>query len=175
VAGLRAGDRLLKIDGQPIVSQADIQWVLHHAADGATLELEYARGPQRRTTALGLPTGRWRRGNMVWRELAWHLRPGMRVEALGPEQKQRLGIEPNRMALEVTLVFRWDGRARKAGFRKGDILIEVDGKRDLLSEESFLAHLWLRHRPGEHVPAKVWRQGRVLELAIPMRWHPEEY
>ncbi len=174
-AGLRPGDRLLSLNRQVLVSQADIQWVLHHAEDGARLPLEYVRSGRRSHGTLVLPTGRWRRGKLTWQELAWHLRPGMRVRPLDESARRRLHIGRDQMALVVDLVFRWDRRARESGVRKGDVVIEVNGRRDLLDEESFLAYLWLNHKPGETVPIKVRRGKQELDLGLPMRWHPAEY
>ncbi len=174
-AGLRRGDRVVRLDGQPLISQADIQWILHGARDGTHLELEYARSGRQAQTVLRLPQGQWRRGNLTWRELAWHLRPGMRVRPASQAVRLRLGIPPGRMALEVDMVFRWDPRARRAGIRKGDVIIEADGRRDLLTEEAFLAQLWLNHGPGDRVPVTVRRGERLLQLQLSMAWHPQQY
>src|SRR5262249_34183826 len=43
-AGFKAGDQLLTLEGQPLLSIADVQWVLHNANDGAKLKAEVKRG-----------------------------------------------------------------------------------------------------------------------------------
>ncbi len=173
-AGIRSGDYLVRIAGQPLVSQADIQWVLHHARDGEELEVELYREGDLVRTHLGHPHGHWRRGNIHWRASTWHLRPGMRVEALAEEQRRRLRIPPGKMALEVRMVLRFDDRARRAGVRRGDVIIRVADRDDLLTEEDFLAYLWLHYGPGQQVPLTVLRGGRQVRAILTMRWHPPD-
>ncbi len=60
-AGVRSGDQLLRLDGQPLVSEADVSWVLHHVDDNAQLNLAVRRGDQTMDVALSL-TGEWRKG-----------------------------------------------------------------------------------------------------------------
>jgi serine protease Do len=53
-AGLKAGDRIARLGGQPILSIADVEWALYVAADegdiaaelegGGTLKIPLARG-----------------------------------------------------------------------------------------------------------------------------------
>lgn len=47
-AGFKEGDRLLRLDGQPLLSIADVQWVLHQAGERAKLSAEVERGGPRR-------------------------------------------------------------------------------------------------------------------------------
>jgi hypothetical protein len=67
-AGLKAGDRIKALNGQPLLSIADVQWVLHHAsADGATLKAEVVRDGKPVSVALTLPKG-WRQADDIsWR------------------------------------------------------------------------------------------------------------
>ncbi|HLF93336.1 MAG TPA: PDZ domain-containing protein [Planctomycetota bacterium] len=58
-AGLQVGDRIVRFGGQPILSIADVQWVLWSSADTATIPVEVDRGGQKVESALALPAG-WR-------------------------------------------------------------------------------------------------------------------
>ena len=49
-AGLKVGDRILRIDQQPILSTADIQWLLHNAENQDSLAIEVERGDERNNT-----------------------------------------------------------------------------------------------------------------------------
>jgi serine protease Do len=58
-AGLREGDRIVRFGGQPILSWADVQWVLYLANDGDTIQMELDRGGMPVEATLTLPAG-WR-------------------------------------------------------------------------------------------------------------------
>ena len=58
-AGIKEGDRILRFGGQPVISWADVQWVLYSADDRRPLELELEREGRRMTLWLALPPG-WR-------------------------------------------------------------------------------------------------------------------
>src|SRR3989449_3706443 len=51
-AGLKVGDEVLSLEGQPILSIADVQWVLHNAGEPATLNSEVLRGRKKIKLAL---------------------------------------------------------------------------------------------------------------------------
>jgi S1-C subfamily serine protease len=58
-AGIRVGDRIVRFGGQPIVSWADVQWVLYTAADADPIPVELDRGDRTVSASLVLPSG-WR-------------------------------------------------------------------------------------------------------------------
>ena len=58
-AGIRVGDRILRFGGQPVLSWADVQWVLYIAVDADPLPVELDRGGTRIEATLHLPPG-WR-------------------------------------------------------------------------------------------------------------------
>ena len=58
-AGIQAGDRILRFGGQPVVSWADVQWVLYTAVDTEPIKVEIDRGGRPVDAALLLPPG-WR-------------------------------------------------------------------------------------------------------------------
>jgi hypothetical protein len=58
-AGFKEGDRIVRFGGQPILSWADIQWVLYLANDGDAIKVELDRGGTPAEATLTLPAG-WR-------------------------------------------------------------------------------------------------------------------
>ena len=56
-AGVRVGDRLRTMGGQPILSAADVQWVLQHATDGRPLRLQVERGTEGADLKISVPEG----------------------------------------------------------------------------------------------------------------------
>jgi S1-C subfamily serine protease len=73
------------------------------------------------------------------------------------------------MALVVEHVgaFAPHDRAKKAGMQKGDILVEYDGKRDLLRESDLLAYSINRVEVGRTVKLRVRRgaEEQTIEIA----------
>lgn len=59
-AGLRAGDRILRLSGQPIISIADVEWILYAAGKETKLEAELGREGERVRASMILPRG-WKR------------------------------------------------------------------------------------------------------------------
>jgi serine protease Do len=58
-AGIQVGDRIVRFGGQPMVSWADVQWVLYMAADGSAIPVELDRAGKTVEARLVLPSG-WR-------------------------------------------------------------------------------------------------------------------
>lgn len=58
-AGIQEGDRIVRFGGQPVVSWADVQWVLWIADDAAPVKVELDRAGKTVETQILLPAG-WR-------------------------------------------------------------------------------------------------------------------
>src|SRR5688572_20013917 len=58
-AGFLPGDELVEFAGQPIISEADVAWVLHNAANAVTLSAKIRRDGSERILKMELPDG-WR-------------------------------------------------------------------------------------------------------------------
>ena len=59
--------------------------------------------------------------------------------------------------------------AKKEGFQKGDVIVEVAGSDTPLTETELLAGNLLNHRPGDKVPVVVLRGGKRIELKMPIQ------
>lgn len=59
--------------------------------------------------------------------------------------------------------------AKNAGFQKGDILLEVDGKNSFPTESLLLGYLLQNHFPGDRVQVKLTRDGRQMGIDLPMQ------
>lgn len=162
-AGVRAGDVLESLAGAPLISEADVQWVLDHAADDAKPKLGLSRDGRLLELTLEL-SGAWRRGQVEWRESLAPARPHINVS---PENgKAKLGIGPDEMALSVS--YPREGAA-KAGFKPGDVIISVDGRKDLFSEADFLKYIHVDRPKAHNAELVVLRKGAKLSLTLPLR------
>ncbi len=175
-AGFKAGDRIESLAGQPLLSLADVQWVLHHAAaDGATLPAQVQRGGKSVSLELKLPAG-WRRlDNIAWRSSSWGLRRmatgGFFSEAMTPEDRKTAGAPQTGMALKIKHVGQYapHDAAKQAGLVNGDVVVGFDGQTDLVRESDLLAYGVTKHFPGDKIPVKILRNGKPMELTVTIR------
>lgn len=170
-AGLREGDRIETLNGQPILSIADVQWVLHNTdPDGGTVAMQVLRGDRRLSMELSLPEG-WRRADDIsWRVSTWPLRRmvlgGMVLEDSTEDQ--------NREANDGLLVKRVGqygahAAAKRAGFREGDVILSYSGKSGFESEAELLTYAVNEHRVGDRVEIEVRREGGTKRLTLPIQ------
>lgn len=174
-AGFRAGDEIVSLEGQPLLSLADVQWVLHNAAEEASLKTEVRRDGKPLSLTLTLPKGWRRRETISWRVSSWSLRRmaagGMVLEELTNEERKKAKLGERDMALRIRYLGQSGphGAAKQAGFRQGDILVSFDGKSDLIRETDLLAYAVNAHKPGEKVAVIVHRGDERIELMLPMQ------
>jgi hypothetical protein len=173
-AGLKSGDEILALAGQTLISTADLQWVLHHARSTEEVPAVVKRANKEIKINLALPTG-WRgHSDISFRPTTWDLRRmatgGIVFEDLGADERQRLELDDNRLALIIKHVGEYGEHAagKKAGFQRGDILIAVEGRTQHQTESQLIASL-LEKRPGDKVRMKVLRGEKELELMLPMQ------
>ncbi len=172
-AGFVAGDAIQSLGGQPLLSLADVQWVLHHTpASGGDLKAVVTRDGKPVTLTLALPKG-WRRSDDIsWRVGSWMVRGmttgGMVLENIEGERPANLPAKG--MALRVKSVGQYGkhAAAKNAGFKPGDVIISLDGKTDMTKEADVFEHGFTR-KPGVKVPVVVMRDGKKVELMLPMQ------
>jgi hypothetical protein len=175
-AGFQKGDVIRKLDGQPLLSIADVQWVLHQASPkGTTLKAEVRRGDRTTEVKLTLPAGWRQREDISWRVTSWSLRRiglgGMILETLPSEDRKKAGLTETAMALRVKGLGANGphGLARSVGFRQGDVLLSFDEKTDLLRETDLLAYAVNQKKVGDKVAVTVLRDGKKINLTLPIQ------
>jgi len=173
-AGIEPGDRIVTLGGQPLLSIADLQWVLHNIESKTRLVAEILRDGTKKGLALDLPDG-WREGNIAWRVTTWDLRRmglgGMRLDELTADDRREAKTGVGTMALRVRHVgeFGDHATAKKAGFRKGDILVGFDGRTGDWTESQLIAYTVQRKRPGDEVAVTVLRNGKRETLRFTLQ------
>ena len=173
-AGIRARDVVVSANDVPIYSGADLSWVLHYLKDGARLVLKTERGSRSRTARLRL-TGTWRERPIQWRGSMWPLRPspGFGGEMLSDKDRRTLGLRPGTFAFRIRYVVTWGNNAwgqnaRKAGIRKGDVVVGAGGKNDFSTVLDF--HEWFRmtQKSGSVIQIDLIRGGKRLKVKLPI-------
>lgn len=174
-AGLQAGDQITRYAGQPLVSNADISWALHRSGNSAEHEINVLRAGTIQSLTLTLPTG-WRKTtDTSQRAAAWSMRGlaagGLNLQDLDQAERQKRGLSNDGMALWVKGLGMYNihAAAKKAGFQKDDVLIEVAGMKHRLTESRLHGYLLQEHLQGEKVPVKVLRGDKIIDLLLPMQ------
>jgi serine protease Do len=173
-AGLQTNDVITKLQGQPLLSLADVQWVLNAAdPDGALLMVKVRRGEKIIDLTLDLPKG-WRQTEDIsWRASSWGLRRmatgGMLLKSVEPEERKKLGLAESDMALRVEHVGQYAPHdvAKRAGFEKGDVLLSFDAQ-PFARETDLLAYVLIQCKPSSNVNVVVLRGGKRLTLTLPI-------
>jgi len=174
-AGLKAGDKILALEGQPILSIADFQWVLQNAAQPATLQAQVLRGRRKVNLELDLAADWRRHSDIAWRTTTWDLRRmaagGMVLEDSTAEDRQAAKLTGDALALRVKYVGEYGEHAvaKRAGFRKEDIVVSLDGQTSRMTESQVFRYLLQNRMPGDKIAVTVLRGGERTNLELPMQ------
>ena len=174
--GFRRADEILTLDGQPITSIADVQWVLHRAPENTTLPVTVDRHGEEVDLTLTLNPG-WRKGSDIsWRTTTGELRlvalGGMVLKDLSDTERQRNGLGNTEMALNVETVSRRGRRssgqtnAQRAGIRRGDIIVGYGDRTDRLTESGIIAYVLQEAPQAKTLPVKLLRNGEQVAVEL---------
>lgn len=171
-AGFKVGDQLVSLAGQPLLSIADVQWVLHNAGEQDELSAQVRRGDQTLPLKLKLAAG-WRaQSNLSWRPTTWDLRRmaagGMLLEDLPAADRQTSKLDADKLALRVKHVGEYGDHAiaKKAGVQKGDVIVALDGSSAPLSETGFITYVLNHKLPGEPVKISLLRGEQRIDVSF---------
>ena len=173
--GFEAGDVIKQMDSQPILSIADVQWVLHNTVEGGEkIKILLLRKGNPHFLVLDLPKGWKQNEDISWRSSSWGLRRmttgGMLLESLSAADRPA-GVPKDGMALRAKHVgqFGPHAAAKNAGFLQGDVIVSYDGKMDLLRETDLIAYSLQNRKVGESVKVSIVRGGKTMEMTLPMQ------
>jgi hypothetical protein len=175
-AGVQPGDRLLRVDGQPILSVFDVQWALHQATEPGAVALELQRGGRPVSVSLPLAEG-WRRRIGFHRNNTTSLLQfaiaGFFADALSGDEKQKRGLDAGALALRVSYLPGAKDpdpnlNAVKAGLRTGDVIVEADQIKTRVTADEWLTYLLQQKKPGDTLDLTILRAGATQKLRIPL-------
>lgn len=174
-AGVRVGDDVVSANGQPLISSADLSWVLHRAPDAARISIVLRRDEREIPSYLELAEG-WRfRSDNSRRVGTWGMRAmalgGLQLEDVPDFERESRALSATQLGLRVKHAGEYGhhAAAKKAGFRKGDVLVEVGGLKGRLTEGELIGRLLRDHAPGDRIQVTVLREGQPVELSLPMQ------
>lgn len=178
-AGLRAGDRLVRLAEIRPRTFGDVQRVLHDTPNRTTtIRIGWASGDSGDEFDGLLKLGRgWKEATPLvysWRASKWPLspKPGFGGRLLTPEQRTAHGLAEGTSAFRVGYLVTWGDNAHtgrnaaRAGIRKGDVVVSVGGKSDFVGMHHFHAWFRLTRKVGTKVPVELIRGGRRLTVEL---------
>ena len=174
-AGFQAGDKLLTLENQPLVSVADMQWILHQRKQAGKIAFKINRAGAMKELELTLSENWKERGDISWRASTWGLRRmvtgGLTFVPVAAEQRQELGLESQVVGLRIEHVGQFNAHAagKRAGFKVDDIVTQVDSIQRPMTESDLIAHLLRTKRPGDSVAVNLVREGKPLKLELPIQ------
>ena len=165
---LRVGDLVRQANGVRVITTADVQFVLDKLDTKSTLTLDLDRKGKAVQVALEL-SGNWRASDVSWRK-SIRMRSNQNsftrnLFQLKPVEKDELGIPRERIAFRLNDSL---GDVQKAGFLKNDIIIALDGKRELAYRNPQF-YPFIEHKSGDLMDVSVLRGGKeqALKLRVP--------
>ncbi len=170
-AGLKAGEEIIRMNGQRITSIADMQWVLHHIPNAAAEVVVEGSRTGRQT--LSLAAG-WKKSDISWRGSMWSLSPrlGAWTPILSLDEREKLSIPAGDTAFLVRNVNRNTPGGKncfEAGLREGDVIVAIDSQPLRMTPQQFNAHIKLNYQAGDKLPITILRKnGQRDELKIPL-------
>lgn len=175
-AGLKKGDEIASLNGQPLLSIADVQWILHNLpSDATSLDAEVLRNGSTEKLTLELPDGWKQLDDTSWRVSTWGMRRmvlgGLVLKSIPDEERGRNGIPPNGTALRVNYVGQYGphAAAKNAGFQKDDVIISFDGQDTFRTESDILRYGVTKKKSGGEAKVVVLRGSETKELSLPMQ------
>jgi len=121
-AGLRAGDVIRKLNGQPIVSSGDLPALIGQAAPGEKVSLEVWRQGRREDMTAKLGDAGDRKPQIAKADDgAGKGKLGLALRPLQPRERRDTGVEAGLLVEDA------DGAAAQAGVQPGDVLVAVNG------------------------------------------------
>ncbi|MDQ7747197.1 DegQ family serine endoprotease [Hydrogenophaga pseudoflava] len=121
-AGLKTGDVILSVNGQPIVSSGDLPAWIGQASPGEKVTLELARQGKRETLSAQLGDAAAKKAEVAQADQAASQgRLGLALRPLQPQEKREAGVDAGLVIEDVA------GASARAGVQPGDLLVAVNG------------------------------------------------
>ena len=137
-AGLEAGDVIVAVEGQELRNASDLLSLVANRRPGDTLDFEYVRDDDRRSTTvrLGVRPEDEAARNRPRRDREPNSEPssqteemlGMTLGDVAGAEAQRFGLADDAEGVLVTEVERSSEAFRSADIRPGDLIVEVNGE-----------------------------------------------
>ena len=161
-AGLKSGDVILGVDGQPIVGSGDLPAVIGQFTPGSQVKIDVWRQGQRENMEVTLGDADEKavdlaKGGEGDGAAAQNGKLGLALRPLQPQEQRQSGLDAGMVVEDVT------GPAAKAGVQAGDLLLAINGTpvKDINQVRSTVA------KAGKSVALLIQRDGQ--RIFVPVR------
>lgn len=165
-AGIQTGDLIRTIEGQRVLTLADMTRVLEFAPDTGKLQFGLERSGSDLSVELSLPSG-WRNSeDPAWRQSTGLVGPNAGFWGIqaNDRERQQLGLGPDDLALRVNFIHRpW---SKAAGLKLNDYVISIDGRKSDMNSRQLHAHLQMNRNYGDTIELVVRRGGQDVTLTM---------
>jgi serine protease Do len=121
-AGLKAGDVIRKVDGQPIVASGDLPAAIGQRAPGTKVTLDVWRQGEPKALSATLGDASGRQAKVAANDsAAGQGKLGLALRPLAPEEKRSAAVDGGLLVEDVT------GPSAAAGVQAGDVLLAING------------------------------------------------
>jgi hypothetical protein len=146
--------------------------VLQTAKEPCSIEAELDRGGKVEKASIALAEGWRRKDDFTWRTQVWRMRHQFLgvspLENLSAQDREKLGIGSG-LALRIKAFapdfVKEKNKEAAQKLQKEDVIIEVDGRKDLNGEAGLLGYLFLK-KPGESAELTVLRGGQPTKVPL---------
>ncbi len=163
-AGLLAGDRIVELDGERVLTFGDLQYRYDKLPrDSRVVTFGIERGGRSAEIDLALPP-EWWVTDLFFRY--WSVEPQLYFSSdrLTADRKASLGLDPDGFACEVRFVERRAAAFGHHDLRPGDIVFAVDGSTANAVTSSCELHLKLETVAGTMALLRILRDGEAIEM-----------
>ncbi|MDR0457492.1 MAG: Do family serine endopeptidase [Burkholderiaceae bacterium] len=158
-AGLKPGDVITQVDGQPIITSGDLPVIIGMDKPGDTARLTLWRNGQPDNVSVKLGNAADKPTQVASSDSADKGSLGLMLRPLNPQERAQAKLEDGQNGL---LVERASGPAAIAGIQPGDVIVAVDGQpvRDLDQVRSLIA------KAGKSVALLIQREGERIFVPV---------
>jgi serine protease Do len=166
--GLKAGDVVKSLNGQPVASFADATFALHKAPARGSVGVTWVSGGRERSGSLEVADG-WRKTDLTWRPSMLDIIPSLPFlgDDLSAMEKKRLGLP------EARAVFRQGDPVHSslaaAGIGKGDVVIGFDGAAVDGAKADLLGSARRNYLVGDRVTVNLIRGGQRVDVVLVLK------
>ena len=167
-AGLKAGDRIAKLNGYSVASFGDAIYALHKAPAKGSIPVMWVRDGKEQSASLEAGDG-WRKTNLTWRPSMLDILPSVPFSGddLTAAEKKMLGLAETRAA------FRQDDEVhsslKAAGLKGRDVVIGFNGQAVDGTIGNLLGFVRKNYLVGEEITVNVIRDGRRVDVKLTLK------
>lgn len=165
-AGLRAGDRITKWEGDVVWTFGDLQYRYDKVPRTAkSVAVSVVRDGAEKSVAITLPV-RWWWTDTRYRQSSVEPRAYFEDRALTGEEKAKLGLPAEGFASYVKYVSSMAQSVQAHDLKVGDVIVSVDGKDRDADADTASLYIVLHKTPGDTGTLEVLRDGKRISMPL---------